>query len=134
MSVNFLQEVETTCFLLSSAHTSCGNLQDTTYSILSPWNASVSHVGRVGDPNPNNLSEWVKVRNARGPSTMQVSVCVCVCVCVCMCVCVCVCVRACVVFVYEFSCLKINFISSHASTYMWMPVISFGGLFTHVCI
>ena len=52
---------------------------------------------------PNNLSEWVKIRNARGPSTMEVSVCVCVCV------------RArvvwvggtCVVFVYEYSCLKI---------------------------
>ena len=102
MSVNFLQEVKTTCFLLSSAHTSCGNLMDTAYGILSPWNAIVSHVGRVGDANPNNLSEWVKISNSRVPSTMQVSMW-------CVCVCVCVCVHACVMFVYEFSCLKIEF-------------------------
>ena len=63
MSCNVLQEVGKTSVI---GLTSYGNLQNMADGILSPWNARLSYVGSVGDVNLNNLSEWVKIRNARG--------------------------------------------------------------------
>ena len=71
VSINFTQDVQTACFLTPLGTESCKQLQERALGALTPWSMSVSHVGRVGDPDPFTISEWVPiVTNGVEDSTM----------------------------------------------------------------
>ena len=74
VNVNFTQDVQTACFLPLRASESCQELQGRALEALTPWGMSVSHIGRVGDPDPLMISEWVPIVNNGVEESTMVSV------------------------------------------------------------
>ena len=61
VSINFTQDVQTACFLTPLGTESGQQLQERVLGALTPWSMFVRHVGRVGDPDPFTISEWVPI-------------------------------------------------------------------------
>lgn len=74
VNVNFTQDLQTACFLPLRGSESCQQLQERALEALTPWSMSVSHVGRVGDPDPLMISEWVPIVNNGVEGSTVVSV------------------------------------------------------------
>ena len=74
VNVNFTQDIQTACFLPLRVSENCQELQERALEALTPWGMSVSHVGRVGDPDPSMISEWVPIVNNGVEESTVVSV------------------------------------------------------------
>lgn len=74
ININFTQDVQTACFLALLGAESCQQLQERAVGALTPWGMTVSHVGRVGDPDPSVISEWVPIVNKGVEESTMVSV------------------------------------------------------------
>ena len=71
-NVNFKEDIQTSCLLQTASFTSCTDLENMTLNLLAPWDQSVSHIGRTGDPDPRDLSQWAALMKANSDDIITV--------------------------------------------------------------